>query len=240
MDPTTIGTLAPGLYFDELHGVIEDFNHKGSKVQITMSATNITFYHEHSRGIVGHKMARDEMGYRYLAVAKADDLNPNIRYVDFYEAAPGLPLVFQPMDPQKAPRYFPPLKIDFPDLLVDGSNLVVSVTDHAPQEAPRDSNVDGEVYEGVCRVKRTERSGPCGPLNLPYMRPGNTLTRGQACNIVVKVLEHFGMDFGPYDPNAQYFEDVLPGSDFHASTTKLVSTGAISGYACDPQQKPNP
>lgn len=228
-----INNMPKGYYFDEVQGQVENFNYPALDISDEVVAQNtFTLYHEVSRGLVGHAIDRDEMGYKFMAVAKADDANPNIRYVDCYMAQPGS-ITFNPTPIGE--RWTPTLKIDLPAVLCDGVNLLVSATDHAPREAPRDSNVDAYVIEGVCHVKTVAREGPCGPLGIPYFRPGNNLTRGQVCKIVVEALEYIGGRFPDYDPNKQYFEDVPVGSPFHEYTAKLSTTGAIGGYACVPQ-----
>jgi hypothetical protein len=228
-----ITNLPKGYYYDPIHGEIEDFTHPEISDQVVASNTFI-LYHEVSRGLVGHAIDRDELGYKFMAVAKADDANPNIRFVDVYMAPPGS-LVFGPTPIGE--RWYPTYKIDLPAVLCDGSDLLVSATVHAPQEAPRPSDVqadDSVVFKGVCHVKTTPREGPCGPLALPYFRPQNNLTRGQVCKIIVEALEAMNLEFPPYDPNKQYFEDVAVGSAFHEYSAKLSSVGAIGGYACVP------
>jgi hypothetical protein len=182
-------------------------------------------------------MARDEAGWLYLSVAFADETNPNIRFVKTYPAAPGS-LVFDVEHPV-GETWVPTLKIDLPALLVDGKDLIPSATTHAPVEAPRDSDIQATRYVGVAHLKPPpERSGPCGPEGLPYFRPGNNLTRGQVCKIVVEALEALGHTLPEIDPTKQYFEDIPatgPGSTYHEPTAKLTLLGAIGGYVCTPQ-----
>lgn len=231
-----IKNLPEGYYYDPVQGQIEDFTQPAHEISNEVVAANtFILYHEVSRGLVGHAIDRDELGYKFMAVAKADDANPNIRFVDVYMAPPGS-LAFSPTPVGE--RWYPTLKIDLPAVLCDGPDLLVSATVHAPREAPRDSDVqaaDSTTFKGICHQKTTPREGPCGPLGLPYFRTNNPLTRGQAAKIEVLSLEASGFEFPPYDPTKQYFEDVPVGSPFHEHTAKLASIGAISGYACVPQ-----
>jgi hypothetical protein len=232
MDPNN---LPEGYYYDPIHGQIEDFTKPLEIADAVVAANTFVLYHEVSRGLVGHAIDRDELGYKFMAVAKADDANPNIRFVDVYMAPPGS-IAFDPHPVGE--RWYPTLKIDLPAVLCDGPDLLVSATTHAAQEAPRPTEVqaaDSTTFKGICHVKTTPREGPCGPLGIPYFRPGNNLTRGQVSKIIVAALEASGFQFPDYDPNKQYFEDVAVGSVYHEHTAKLSSIGAIGGYACTPQ-----
>jgi hypothetical protein len=226
-----IDNLPEGLYYDPIHGEIEDF--RGAKARLAPASNDGTIiYSENSLGIVDAAYDIDELKYQYLAVAKANTQNANERYVDFYSAAPNSN-DFQPIP--NAQRWTPRIKIDTVKLRCVGEGLVCLVVEHAPREAPRDSFVEKRPYEDVCFVKTTPREGPCGPNNLPYYRPGNNLTRGQVSKIIVEALEATGFQFPAYDPTVQVFEDVPVGSAFHEYAAKLAAVGAIGGYACVPQ-----
>ena len=74
---------------------------------------------------------------------------------------------------------------------------------------------------------------PCGnpepcvpPLNLPYFRPNNDVTRGQ----ITKIVANAASLSDP--PGAQLFEDVLPGSTFYDFVQRLANQGVMSGYPC--------
>jgi hypothetical protein len=68
---------------------------------------------------------------------------------------------------------------------------------------------------------------PCMPPgNMPYFRPDNNSTRGQAAKIVSNAAGFNETATG------QQFQDVRPGSAFYAYVYRLASRGLISGYRC--------
>lgn len=252
MDPNN---LPEGYYYDPIHGEIEDFTATDAVGEAPEANTTI-FYHEVSRGLVGHAMDTDDLRYKFLAICKADDANPNIRWVDVYTAPPDSDTYT--LIPNN--RTFPIFKTDIVDVIVVGPDLLVSVTVHAPKEAPRDSNVEGRWYRGICHVKEgvephqhpdyapthhahpeyvippEPRGGVCVPPgNRPYFRENNRLTRGQVSKMIVLALEGLGLEFPPIQDNQQSFEDVPKGSTFYEYIEKLHAVGAIGGYACTPQ-----
>ena len=68
---------------------------------------------------------------------------------------------------------------------------------------------------------------PCvAPGNLPYFRPGSSITRGQIAKIVANAA-------GFVEPvGAQQFEDVPVGSTFFEFVWRLADRGIMSGYPC--------
>jgi hypothetical protein len=69
---------------------------------------------------------------------------------------------------------------------------------------------------------------PCiPPLNRPYFRPNNNVTRGQTSKIVASAR---GLPAPA--PGQQTFEDVTVGSTFWEWIEALATSGAISGYPC--------
>lgn len=237
-----LANLPEGYYFDEIHGTIEYFGPPKKAVDAP-EANTVTLYHEHSRGIVDSDIAKDEAGWLFLAVAKANMDNPNIRWVDVYKSVrPGVP-VFDttPLTPPTSP----PLKIDFCKATANtgesGTNLLISVTDHAPAEAPRDSNVDALEYVGVCSTKPgytpppQPTTGPCVPPgNLPYFRPNNNLSRGQVSKMIILALEAVGLSVPEVAEGQQSFQDIPVGSTHYEYVEKLHALGAIGGYGCTP------
>ncbi len=68
---------------------------------------------------------------------------------------------------------------------------------------------------------------PCGSGNLPYFRPGASVTRGQTSKIVASAAQL------PDPPSGQHtFQDVPVGSTFWAWVEALATSGAINGYPC--------
>ncbi|HYP38726.1 MAG TPA: S-layer homology domain-containing protein, partial [Chloroflexia bacterium] len=67
---------------------------------------------------------------------------------------------------------------------------------------------------------------PCNPVNDPYFRPNNGITRGQIAKIVSEAAG-FTEDAGP-----QAYEDVPAGSPFYANINRLSNRGLIGGYPC--------
>jgi hypothetical protein len=68
---------------------------------------------------------------------------------------------------------------------------------------------------------------PCvPPLNRPYFRPGNSVTRGQVSKITAE-------SFAFTEPvSGQTFEDVPVGSAFYIYVERIAIRGIISGYPC--------
>ena len=75
---------------------------------------------------------------------------------------------------------------------------------------------------------------PCvGPDNLPYFRPGASVTRGQTAKIVASAA---GLPAPP--PGLWTFQDVPQGSTFWQWVESLASSGAITGYPCGGDGEP--
>ncbi|MEO8285002.1 MAG: S-layer homology domain-containing protein [Chloroflexota bacterium] len=74
---------------------------------------------------------------------------------------------------------------------------------------------------------------PCNaPNNLPYFRPGNTVTRGQLSKMV-------SLAFNWNEPvTGQQFQDVPAGSTFYDYVSRLYSRTIISGYPCGSTGEP--
>jgi hypothetical protein len=70
---------------------------------------------------------------------------------------------------------------------------------------------------------------PCGPLRLPYFRPGAEATRGQTSKIVANAANLGG------DPTGQTYEDVPPTHPFYVWIERLTALGVMSGYQCGGQ-----
>jgi hypothetical protein len=74
---------------------------------------------------------------------------------------------------------------------------------------------------------------PCvGPLNRPYFRPNNNVTRGQLSKIVANAAQY------TETPTGQTFEDVPPTNTFYLWITRLSSRGIINGYPCGGPNEP--
>ena len=67
---------------------------------------------------------------------------------------------------------------------------------------------------------------PCDSSNMPYFRPGNSMTRGQVSKVVANAA---GFDD---TSTTQTFQDVPPGSPFHTYIERMAKRGIISGYTC--------
>jgi hypothetical protein len=75
---------------------------------------------------------------------------------------------------------------------------------------------------------------PCGdagepcvpPTNLPYFRPNANVTRGQLSKIASNAA---GLT---QTPDAQQYEDVVPGSTFYEFIWRLTDLGVMNGYPC--------
>jgi hypothetical protein len=74
---------------------------------------------------------------------------------------------------------------------------------------------------------------PCVPPgNLPYFRPGNTVTRGQ-----LSKMESLAFNF--QEPvSGQSFEDVPPDSTFYEYVQRMASRSIINGYPCGGSGEP--
>ncbi|HKP54076.1 MAG TPA: S-layer homology domain-containing protein [Chloroflexia bacterium] len=74
---------------------------------------------------------------------------------------------------------------------------------------------------------------PCvAPLNRPYFRPGNNLTRGQLAKIDSNAAGITGT------PSNQMFEDIPSTHPFYDYIGRLAEQGAIGGYACGSDGEP--
>ncbi len=76
---------------------------------------------------------------------------------------------------------------------------------------------------------------PCGqfpqepcvpPLNRPYFRPGNPVTRGQLAKIVANAAGY------SETPTSQTFEDVPSSNTFYPFVERIALRGIIAGYPC--------
>lgn len=67
---------------------------------------------------------------------------------------------------------------------------------------------------------------PCGPYNLGYFRPGNTVSRGQLAKMAALAFGFLGL------ATTQTFEDVPPGYTFYHQIENLAVNGIIGGYEC--------
>jgi hypothetical protein len=81
---------------------------------------------------------------------------------------------------------------------------------------------------------------PCDPLNRPYFRPGNDVTRGQLSKMISTAE-----GWTPLNPPTPTFADVPPTHPFYGFVEAAVARAIISGYTCggpgepcDPQQRP--
>ncbi len=74
---------------------------------------------------------------------------------------------------------------------------------------------------------------PCvAPLDRPYFRPNNNVTRGQLSKIVANAAQY------TETPTGQTFEDVPPSNTFYLWITRLSSRGIINGYPCGGANEP--
>jgi S-layer homology domain len=75
---------------------------------------------------------------------------------------------------------------------------------------------------------------PCGgqgepcvpPLNLPYFRPANNVSRGQIAKIVSNAAGFHE------DPGPPLFQDLGPDSPFYAEMQRLAHRSILGGYPC--------
>ena len=67
---------------------------------------------------------------------------------------------------------------------------------------------------------------PCGPLNLPYFRPGNTATRGQVAKIISNAASLSEPGVG------QHYADVPSSNPFYNEIMRLTGRGVVTGYPC--------
>ena len=81
---------------------------------------------------------------------------------------------------------------------------------------------------------------PCDPLNRPYFRPNNTVTRGQLSKMISSAE-----GWPPGNPPSPTFADVGVSNPFYGFVEAAYGHGIISGYACggpnepcDPQNRP--
>ena len=73
---------------------------------------------------------------------------------------------------------------------------------------------------------------PCGPDNLPYFRPGNSVGRGQLSKMAA-------LAFGFNEPvTTQTFQDAPPGYIFYEHIERLAVRAIISGYPCGEPGEP--
>lgn len=117
---------------------------------------------ETGRGYIGHALDYDAAGKGFMAVANADPNNANITPVRIYCAERG-----QPFNPVPIAIMMPNLKVDTGCVAIThtGTSLVVSVSTHAPGEAPRATMVETYVVPNVWATTpafEAERGGPGG------------------------------------------------------------------------------
>lgn len=117
---------------------------------------------EMGRGYIGHALDYDAAGHGFMAVANADPANANITPVKIYRAERGQPFGTTPIA-----TMIPNLKVDTGCVAIThtGNNLVVSVSTHAPGEAPRQTMVETYVVAGVWTTTpgfEAERGGAGG------------------------------------------------------------------------------
>jgi hypothetical protein len=65
-----------------------------------------------------------------------------------------------------------------------------------------------------------------GPVNKPYFRPNNNVTRGQTAKIVSNAAGW------TETPTGQHFADVPPGSPFYTYVERAYNRNIIGGYPC--------
>jgi hypothetical protein len=74
----------------------------------------------------------------------------------------------------------------------------------------------------------TRLDEPCGPDNLPYFRPDDAATWGQAAKVVSEAA-----GFNDEIPEGQQtFADVPPGSAFYVYVERLAMRGLVQGFPC--------
>src|SRR5205823_12283900 len=71
--------------------------------------------------------------------------------------------------------------------------------------------------------------------NRPYFRPGNQVSRGQLCKIIV-----LAMGWTLECPSSGHFSDVAVGSVFYCFVETAYSHGLVSGYDCGAHGEPCP
>jgi hypothetical protein len=76
--------------------------------------------------------------------------------------------------------------------------------------------------------------GPGEPCPGTYYRPNNNVTRGQTAKIVAEAAGFAD----PVPATRQTFEDIGPGSTFHAYIERLSTRGIIGGYPCGGPNEP--
>jgi len=180
---------------------------------------------EVSRGYVSHAVAIDETGGQFLCIGKADDANPNLRWVDiYYRPDESVAFANPPLD-----RLDPTYKIDAVDADVDRTDLIVTVTTHAPREAPRPTAVEEIRLLGVAHTRpQGQRPGACVPPgNLPYFLPNNTVTRGQVAKMIA-----IAVGLPDAADGTQSFQDIPANSPFYKWIEAMHQAGAIGGYPC--------
>lgn len=202
----------------------------------SIKRSSVIISEEMGRGYVSHGYAEDGTGHGFLCIGKANDDNPNIRWVDIYKReGKGQPFNETPID-----RLDPTYKLDLVDADIsgDGRDLIVTVTTHAPQEAPRPTAIEELVVEGVCTPQAPpappvpgEDPTPCVPPgNLPYFKPNKTVTRAQVAKMIALATGKTANN-----PGKQSFQDVPVGSTFHQYVEALAEDGVVGGYACTPE-----
>lgn len=197
----------------------------------SIKRSSVIISEEMGRGYVSHGYAEDATGHGFLCIGKADSENANRRWVDIFKRnSRNEPFNETPID-----RLDPTYKLDYVDADIsgDGRDLIVTVTTHAPQEAPRPTAIEELVVVGVCTPlpaptpQPTPR--PCVPPgNLPYFGVNDLVTRGQNAKIVASAN-----GLTAPDPNKQTFQDVPVGSTFHLFVEALAQNGHVSGKPCE-------
>ncbi len=117
----------------------------------------------------------------------------------------------------------------------------VGLNEAHTEQSFQDVEVGSTFYDFIARLSvRGYISGyacgspgePCGPNNLPYFRPNNNVTRGQASKIVANAAL-LSPILPPGPPSSlQTFQDVPEGSTFWEWIEEMAGNGIINGYPC--------
>lgn len=198
----------------------------------SIKRSSVIISEEMGRGYVSHGYAEDATGHGFLCIGKADSENANSRWVDIFKRnSRNEPFNETPID-----RLDPTYKLDYVDADIsgDGRDLIVTVTTHAPQEAPRPTAIEELVVVGVCTPQAppapVEQDRTCvPPLNLPFFDTNKPMTRGQVAKVVC-------LANGFSEPvSGQTFEDVPPGSTFYEFVERIAGRQIMRGYTCTPE-----
>ena len=186
---------------------------------------------EQGRGYIGHALDYDAAGKGFMAVANADPANANITPVKIYRAERGQPFGTTPIGVM-----IPNLKVDTGCVAIThtGNNLVVSVSTHAPGEAPRATMVETYVVAGVWTTTagfEAERGG-AGGFTGSEQNPdpgGGGVTEEQLRAIL---RDELGLRDGENDLIGQFAGAAPPGSStirkgLHETNIGDTKTGMV-------------